>query len=473
MKFVAMPVVGLILWAAGSPRAFGQASPDPLPPRAWLLPFEFTVTFNPKTQQAAYYDFMWQSFIALSWPAKKDGLRGQPDASQSILDVKGGGPLPAAVWETYREPFEIFIPPDQFKHYPNWNDPRRLPPGVPPGSKVLTRFAKIGPDFTTDINQPDFFVFGPTGPLIDQNRNYARYEVAVNQAYFTYIKRFRYFDSAEQIKAVRAYINNPNDPKGFQLPPTGTEGYVQKLRPFARQGLVEVKAAWRVLVEGKDDFSRYFHRPVIPLNVHGKPGKPLPMGLVALHILRFTPNGRVASTFEQVDNVAVGRDAPPGLQPSFNTGAPPTPLQARVGFEGRIPAPITKKNPPKKNPKPVSIYRVAPIPEAVQAANRKYQAMLGDSVFSFYQLVNTQNRHPGDDFSNPERNGHQGPITGVYTNANNLINTALESYTQTNYSCIQCHIWARPLGVGPEARELDHFKILSFLLRNAQPSPRP
>lgn len=374
-----------------------------------------------------------------------------------------------AVWETYREPFEIFLPLKLQDPYPNWNDPRRFPEGVPPAAKMLSRFAKIGTEYATAINQPDFCVFGPTGPLVDQNRNYVRYEVTVNQAYFTYIRKYRYFNSVRQVKAVEAYIKNPGDPNGFQLPPVGTEAYVQALPTFARQGLVEVKAAWRVLVKGEDDFSRYFHRPVVPIDVFGKPGKEVTMDLVAFHILRFTPNGRVACTFEQVDNVAVGRKPSPGLRPSFNPGTAPNEIQQRLGFEGKIPAPISKNNPPKKNPEPISIYRVTPLPAAVQAVHERYQNLLGDSVFSFYQLINTQNRHPGDDFSNPASNGHQGPVTGVYTNTNNLVNSALESYTQTNYICILCHIQARPLGVGPQARKLDHFKILTFLLRGALP----
>ena len=82
-----------------------------------------------------------------------------------------------------------------------------------------------------------------------------------------------------------------------------------------------------------------------------------------------------------------------------------------------------------------------------------------------------------------ERNGPQGPTTGVYSNANNLVNSALESYTQKNFTCIRCHIQARPKGVpwkkkvpyptGIEtfpmaAFEDDHFKILTFLLQMAQ-----
>lgn len=448
---------------------------DDLPANAHLMPFEFKVTFNPDTQQAAYHEFIWQTFVALNWPAKDGGVRGEPDTAKSILDQKGFGTLDPAVWETYREPFEIFPPPDQWDNYPDWNDPRVYTVDVPKGAKALSRYAKIPAgfieDFATAVNQPDFFIFGPTGPLVDQNGNYVRYEVAANQSYFTYIAQNKYYQGPEQTRASKAYAKDPSDPTGFKAPPSGLEDYVQALPPYARQGLVEIKASWRELIEGKDDFTRYFHRPVVPVDVDGKAGKPVTMGLVAFHILRYTPNDRIAATFEQVDNVEVGHNAPDGLKPSFNTGAAPNSAQERLGFDGEIPEAITKDNPPKSNPTPIDIYRVTPIPRDVQDINRKYQELLGESVFAYYQLINTQNRYLAS-ASDPVR-GPTGPTTGVDTNTPNLVNTALESYTQRNYSCILCHVQARPLGVGAGAREIDHFKILSFLLRNAQFPPKP
>ena len=281
-----------------------EAQPsDSLPAQAYLMPFEFKVTFDPNTQQQAYYDFMWQTFIAINWPWNETGRRGQPNVNKSILDQRGSGPLDRSVWETYREPGEIFLPPSQFSNYPEWDDRETSTNDPTQGTPTISRFAKIPPEIASDINQPDFFVFGPTGPLVEQHGGYVRYEVAVNESYFTYIRNFKYYDSGEQVRAVQAYVRNPKNPNGFQIPPNGLEAYAQSLPLYARQGLVEVKAAWRPLVEGKDDFSRYLHREIVPIDVDGNKGQPILMGLVALHILRFTPNGRVACTFEQVDNV--------------------------------------------------------------------------------------------------------------------------------------------------------------------------
>jgi len=118
---------------------------------------------------------------------------------------------------------------------------------------------------------------------------------------------------------------------------------------------------------------------------------------------------------------------------------------------------------------PVDVYRVTPIPDGVQAANCKYRQLLRGSVFENYQLIGTQNKHPGATVpqADPANNGHEGPVTGTYTNTNNLINAALESYTQANYSCILCHVRARPVGVPEKALEVDDFKTLTFLLQSA------
>ena len=476
--------VALAIWVLSmAPAAFaaeGAASYScggplgDLPAGACLLPPEFAMADEPTQQQNNFYDFMWQSFIALNWPHEEGGERGQPSQSDSILTQSGAGELPFSVWETYREPAEIFLPPSQWNDYPEWNSAAPKPAGVelPKGARPLLSYAPLV-EYASDIFQPDFFP-DSTGLLVDQSGHVVRYEVAVNQAFFTYVKHFQYFDCNQQIADVLLSVEDPSSPGGFQQPPFGTPselgsgGYLAGLPIWARQGMVDVKAAWKVLdPERGDRPERYLHR-----QIYTNDGVRL-MGLVALHILRFTPNGpekqgRVAATFEQVDNVSLKEDVCPGyeatteppLRPSFNSGAPPSAVQARLGFEGPIPT---------SSPTPVDIYRVTEIPSGVQAANCKYRQLLRGSVFENYQLIGTQNKHPGKVVpqSDPTGNGHEGPVTGTYTNTNNLINSALESYTQNNYSCILCHVRARPQGVPKKALEVNQFKTLTFLLQSA------
>jgi len=487
-KFVTRALAVIAAAAIWYPAAAQQR----LPNSAALLPLKFEESTNPAQQQFNYFDFMWRSFIAVNWPnvpittgvvngkpVITRGFRGQPDLSRSILSQRGAGTLAVSVWETYREPREIFLPPDQWPDYPTWNTPRLPPIGVsvPEGARLLKRWPEGTVEYPIDINQPFYFP-DATGPLIDQNRNYVRYEVAVNQAFFTYVRYFQYFNAARQIAAVAASVRSPGDPAGFQRPPSGFAsefapgGYLSGLPDFARQGLVDVKAAWRVLDPSKGDRpERYLHRVVVIDNV----GNTRLLGLVGLHILRYTPNGNgafVAATFEQVDNTDILPGfAAPGLKPSFNSGRPPTDRQRRLGFQGAIP-PLQQQS----NPTPVDIYRVTPLPLgdlSVSAANAKYQPLLKGSVFQFYRLIGTQNRRPSNIIGSvdPNLNGYVGPITGVYTNTSNLINTMLESYSQKNFSCIHCHVRARPQGARDDliaAGQVDTFKILTFLLQAAK-----
>ncbi|MEM7505755.1 MAG: hypothetical protein AAF415_03335 [Pseudomonadota bacterium] len=472
--------IGAVLPAAAED-AVPITSDQVLSGTPWIMPQVFQTSDNPALQQYLYYQFMWRSFIAVSWPnvmleigerdgnpAILSGRRGEPDASRGILSSTGNNPLPLSVWETYREPFEIFLPPEQWADYPDWNDPRPQPKNAPEDARELLRYPTGMTGYATDTNQPYFFP-DPTGPLIDQHGNYVRYEVAVNEAFFTYVKHFRYYDAGVQEQAVMASVLNPDAPDGFQPPPKGTQeqfdgGYLSTLAayPYAMQGLVDVKAAWKVL--GPDDRrERYLHRKVWIDNE----GSFRDMGLVALHILRFTPEGYVASTFEQVDNTDATFRPYDGLKPSFNDSSPPNAIQARLGFEGDIPSGTLI------NPEPADIYRVSTLTVgdlSVSAANNVFQTALGDSVFAYYRLIGTQNKRPGTTFTPGQAglNGHMGSITGVYTNTSELINAALESYSQANFSCILCHVRARPKGVPDQALEEDRFKILTFLLQSAQ-----
>jgi len=483
-RFLGWPVFFLAVLLFGASCADSSSK---LPDDAFLLKLTWQKSDDAATQQAFYYDFVWESFIALNWPNVPieveegkivKGFRGEPIAKRDlILEQRGAGPLKyISVWETYREPaFEVFLSPNTFADYPKWNTPRPPVAGLE-NVRVRPLLGYNNGDFVeyaTDLNQPDFFP-SPTGPLIDQNGNYVRYEVAVNQAFFTYIRHFGYFNPNLQIRGVQNALRNPKAEDGFQLPPHGTPeefktGYLKDLPKFARQGLIDVKAAWRVLdLEKGDKPERYLHREVVT----GE-GRIQLMGLVALHILRFTPDGQVASTFEQVDNLSGDADA--GVKASFNTGAQPSDVQRRLGFQGAFPPAVPRGANPPANPEPVSIYRVTPLPKGVVAANKKYQNMLKGSVFEFYELIGTQNKHPGkpvqvsfDTAADRAVNGPEGPVTGVYSNTNNLVNAALESYTQANHSCLQCHIWARPIGVPTQAKEVDGFKTLTFLLQAAQ-----
>ncbi|MEA3276695.1 MAG: hypothetical protein U9Q81_15655 [Pseudomonadota bacterium] len=140
-----------------------------------------------------------------------------------------------------------------------------------------------------------------------------------------------------------------------------------------------------------------------------------------------------------------------------------------TGQAGIIPAAFVDGDllPPIDDRKSVNVSRVTPIPRVVRLINLKYQHILKDSVWRYYQLIGTQNANV------TEPNRHLGPgIPGPqHSNVQNLVNSTLESYTQKGFSCARCHINAFRQGVGafpPFETRFEDLHVMSFLLLNAK-----
>jgi hypothetical protein len=509
-------VIGLVLVVG-----MHDAASTDLPPDSWLLPFDINIRHKPSAAagstspsftQEDIYEFAWQSFIALSWPANRHGDRGEP-ATQRRLSPwderpQSRGPV---VWETYRRPDQVFLAPALWPF--SWNDdfpPEECSGADQPFSRVLNVNVTNYSENADGINQPYTHAHYPTGPVLDQNERYLRYEVAMNESYFSYIKHYRYFRPQRQIRSVRAFVSfvkeydrtppKQNDPNSrfFQPLPNGEEAYltsVFRLKPYALQGIVEVKAAWKLL-GGSDVPGRFYRRRVFFLNPNGECSGPHLVGLVGLHIHRVVPFGKsgannlgahIGATFEQVDNVKLRRDSRshagpfplpphPSLNPGLGSANPPPYLNGyevggESGFSGLIPGPLADGQdlPPVSKRPMTNVSREVPIPGDVEAVNRQYRNKLKGSVWFYYQLIGTQNPNLND-----KPNGHLGPgvIGAQASNVQNLINTTLESYTQNGFSCARCHLNAFPQGVQlplpPFEQNFAPLHVISFLLLNAK-----
>ncbi|MGB5833780.1 MAG: hypothetical protein WBG92_17550 [Thiohalocapsa sp.] len=480
----------------------------------WLMPFDVGQDYRPPIDQPVVlnpsqkqiYEFAWDSFIALNWPYDVGGPRGKPDGSGSLAPiVNDTRQPPVVVWETYMAPSDVFVDPDDWDVI--WTSPEFIP--------LDTGFRRLEPPsyngrFAPGINQPYTHANVPTGPVVDQHKEYLRYEVTLNQSYFSYIKEFRYYNAHIQSCAVKAYLDyawqheaapDPiaaptSDSQYFQPLPTGLEFYLDGLPDYAQQGLVEVKAAWKVLETSGDNPDipgRYFRRYVKFPQPDGSYSERTLVGLVGLHLHRVTPFGHLPSTFEQIDNVELRREwrdpLPLPQTPALNPGTDRKGYRADrrgakypngyeiggvTGEAGIIPEPFyaNEQLPSKNERKQVNVSRVTPIPREVARLNRKYQYRLKDSVWRYYQLIGTQNLNV------TERNKHLGPgIPGAqFSNVQNLVNSTLESYTQKGFSCARCHINAFPLGVTdfpPFESRFKDLHVMSFLLLNAKPGDGP
>jgi len=185
-------------------------------------------------------------------------------------------------------------------------------------------------------------------------------------------------------------------------------------------GAIEVKAAWRIMTDD-DDQTRYYTMPAV-VRTNGA-DQEVTVGLVGLHIITKTPNAPewIWSTFEQVDNVP---------RAASEKGA--------VAWSYYKPGSTTPPNKETKPGTPTQVERLKrDLPDAV---NARWEGALRGTVWQYYQLIGVQ--YP---LRNPQ--------------PNMLANVVMETYIQSQSSCIDCHSTARSV-----TRENADF---SFLLLDA------
>jgi hypothetical protein len=361
----------------------------------------------------------------LNWPVALAAggvpVRGQPDRTLPL----GGAPGRPRVWETWKTDWELFgfggPNPPQPSAWSDWATPGVQPcPGMtlPAGDKVLTTQGTIQGKIR-GLNQA--FI----GPLIDQNRNYARYEIRLNQYEYETIRRNQWY--------IREKIPNP---------------VVFDSSEPGRYGAIELKASWRELTAA-DDASRFYAVEAWKLDPATTQCVTTRVGLIGFHIAHKTApfTQWVWSTFEHVDNVPAnppGTPAP-GVRYSFNngTGTPPSPNgYDRVPSSLKANAPLPPQNDPVRNP--VQVTRFEPTPQWAADANARFRgsAPVQGTVWANYVLASAQ--WPTDPRSfkingkYPDDAGKPFPVVRV-------ANTTMETYfqnlpvTDARNSCTSCH----------------------------------
>jgi hypothetical protein len=357
--------------------------------------------------------------------------------------------------------------------------------------------AKDQPGVIGDVNQagfPQSQKLSIRGPVADQTLNYLRYEIRFNRSEFEYFNTTQYYDKSKQTTAVTNTKLNAVKPPPvplkspvYEFPPKGNEPFVQNLPPYAQQGTIELKAAWRIL--GPNDvIDRYYHIPAY-IDSGGGVCKLQTVGLIGLHILRLTPGTGptwIWYTFEHVDNVEVASNAPKRpngspLTPSLNPGpqGSPQPPYFPGGYYGDEPKPIPHGGSIPKPTAPNNISRLTPIPDDVQAVNQKYQGMLNSTVWKNYELVGSLgpfvagSSTPKPKYFVPNGTPPLSTAPPVYINSRDLANCSMEAYVQAT-NCIICHAYAVPCPVNyKNPKDMNTFQSFSFLLRYAcAPAPQ-
>ncbi|MDJ0901623.1 MAG: hypothetical protein QNJ55_22765 [Xenococcus sp. MO_188.B8] len=412
----------------------------PKPKISGKIPTADPVPPGLKSNPRPFFDnFSWESFIALNWPAVS-GVRGvakEPDNPEIFLNASNSTPV---VWGTYKEAFELFGQ-GKFRPAPwsSYDNPINPCDNAKPGKRVFVMASKIGT--VLDETNQAFSL-----PLIDQNKNYARYEVRFNKAQYNFVRgQNKYSETWLYL------LKNLAQAQPVQMPESTAEPY--------KVGAIMLKGAWREMITEpneprRDDLSRYYWVEAQVYNPDTKSCVPKKMGLVGMHIVQklATRPEWIWSTFEQVDNVKHQPGVNPEIPLSFNNGK--NEPQTIGGYANRPPSQIPPLQ-PKSERIPVQVTRFNPIPDdaphpSTTEINQKYQKLLQETVWKNYQLVFTQWPSKPNNFLTMEQGGIYPQDAGQAFPINNITNAAIETYFQSQNdatgaggnSCMSCHFRA-------------------------------
>ena len=384
-------------------------------------------------EDRAFFDYNgWQTFIGLIWPAQQQGndgyVRGLPDMTVDAASFKQiyntGSFTPGsrvAVLETLRTDEDLFTEPadGQALSIPevpvDWfADSYQLPQNL----------AGLSATGTLD----EAF----SGPLIDQNRRYVRYEVGVNRVLYNFIRDNGYYWKGNFPKSpspvpippldvpadwMSQHANDPSAPLTLTLQPQTQTIVTQRVHGNS----ITTKTAWRIMVtdpsqpwEQQDDLSRYYTTRALvrdPTDMDAPPQEMI-VGLVGMHVVVRTtqfPQG-LWSTFSHVDNLPpIGqKNLPDGRRASFNSDGTvfhPNGYDYQPGNDF----------PPIEQRKPVQVSRIWKIPDtpvalpqdsgvsySTQSMNGMFQDLLEGTVWQYYQLdITNWPTDPGSFYAQP------------------------------------------------------------------------
>ena len=367
----------------------------------------------------------WQAFLSLNWPATPEG---EPDASKLITDTQD-----QPVWSFWRPSQSIFLPGG--KPPAPWNAPAAARAARENTFALLKTKAAWRQQASPQDNFEAF-----SGPLVDQNGKWVRYEALVNQREFQYILDNKLYSLDGQIA-----FSQKDDHNEVLLPVNdGT----------AKHGSIEIKLAWKELGPN-DNASRFLTKEVkVKISEAGATKyRSIRAGLVGMHIAMRTESSPewIWSTFEQIDNVRQNPLEHGGLShPNFTNPIQKVPVN-QLPAKNAVPDPATGKPTSwyeslTKTPVQVARVQVPTQPglnpldhrlaNDVAALNTEAQAVLrkAGSVFQYYELIGTQwpvhknaPAFTAGQGSAPESIAHKTPgdVLPVF-----LVNTTMETYFQ-------------------------------------------
>lgn len=447
------------------------------------------------SSQDGFNCFGWQEFIALNWKAwPGHGGKPDPNAPPSTFGAPStDGDSPAVVWESYIADSQVFLPngappspfgakgslPTACTEGKSAAASKLMAPKVSrdrfsTGYHVLMSTSKFTPKLMrslrtralagTSDDLSEIIQAGTHSWLTAQNHEITFYEVRLNEDEYNYINRNKLFDANCQWQAVQ-----PGMP-GVLLPTSSSSS----------TGAIEVKAAWLPLTD-TSLYPQYLTARAVIVNPDGS-CQSIVVGLVGLHIIRKTPNAQQLAwaTFEHIGNAPQQGQTGglssytynnPNCKPDtdlYGCAVNTQPPECGPGF----PAPCDYTA-------PMQVVRSVPLPSNVVSLNNSVHNLIRQanpaSVFLNYQLINVMwpsaNKpiQPGQ--TRPLTDGNARPPLGE----GGLANTTMETYFQTDKTCLTCHTNAPIASLAahpspPAPRYASDYSFL-FLLAEAPTNP--
>ncbi len=329
-----------------------------------------------------------------------------------------------------------------------WTD--KIPP--PPGCK--SQF-DANPDLMViDMIEETFNQPFKTGALIDQQGNYALFDILMNRQMFDYIKKHKLYSKREQLSAANSNLKI-DFPAGANPPDGQVEG--------GDPGGIIIKVSWKIL--DSDQEKRKFHTvdALVSLPRHDPATEPpclrKTLGLIGFHVMHKTKSRLpwVWTSFEHVDNVPEEQEVKSRkLKPSYSfynprcntttcpvNQTPPRPWDPTPSLGLKFHSPFKSQ-----------IVRTTSLTDDTKKMNKQFQGILKGTVWESYMLLSTQwpsdfncARKVASDAKpelDPNTDAEKEPDMNCAPAPTFLANSTLETYSQgsvplASSSCMACH----------------------------------
>jgi hypothetical protein len=402
--------------------------------------------------QRGFDFYSWLTFMALNAPAVPPH------------DIRTSQPDTRAVWEdgnNFIPLLDVMLPGGA---KPEWDPKKRFVPPACRAQHDADPSLMVVKMIEESFNQPF-----KTGPLIDQNNNYAIFDILMNKAMFDYIVDDKHplYSRALQSRAQSSNLR-------IDFPPGRADDDKNKVP--GDHGSIMVKVSWKIL--GPNDDKAKFHHvealvamPTTEDQQIDPPCLRKTLGLVGFHVVHKTKDRPqwIWTSFEHADNVPEQSQID-----EFRNNTDPNKKAPKFNFYtlscNDNDCPVNETPPRPWDPEPTNglqfrrdsnghaifnsqIVRTVPLTEETNAIDKQFHAVLGDSVWKNYILIGTQwpsdfgcATHPsalknppppGTDFDKqPDMNCAPAPTF--------LANSTLETYSQgqipqASSSCMACH----------------------------------